>query len=288
MNLFTPKINKKGQSFKHGQKVLDLHTIFDTLQALEQITDPGNLKPLELIYHVNINSHRLQPSRARRAPWGLRTPNPAPVRGSAGFYGLRCHYWSVNMQTTMKYETGAESRGANNLVLSVMNDGAVYKDRMHVITAMLQGSTHGSHTIITIVHNEARNQRLNGSKFPARDISEAVRLIAEQSIEHWKEIIVSDWNGEPITIEGRKWWDKVNGNTYFSCRVSIPSNCGVRWFSVPSQYGYGDHWKHEAVDVLRRVGFDIIEYRHMGNPTKLIFDDRGYGLKRHMFEGKYL
>lgn len=187
----------------------------------------------------------------------------------------------------MTYETGATTHGANNLVLSVMNDGAVYKDRMHVITAMLQGSTHGNHTIGTIVQNEARKQRLTGCKFPAKDISEAVKLITVQSIDHWKESIVSDWNGEPITIEGRKWWDKINGNTYFSCRVSIPTASGMRWFSVPFQYGYGDHWKHESVDVLRRVGFALPENSLM-RELPINFDDGGYGLKRHMFEGKYL
>ena len=43
-NLNHLKINKKGQSFKRGQKHLEQHTIFDTLQALGQITEPVNFQ----------------------------------------------------------------------------------------------------------------------------------------------------------------------------------------------------------------------------------------------------
>lgn len=46
-----------------------------------------------------------------------------------------------------------------------------------------------------------------------------------------------------LFIEGREWFDKVNGNSYFSARVWVDGEIvGV----LPFQYGYGDHYKSVA------------------------------------------
>jgi hypothetical protein len=50
-----------------------------------------------------------------------------------------------------------------------------------------------------------------------------------------------------IDIQAREWFDKVNGNSYFSATVTI--NYGmpsVRSYNMPFQYGYGDHYVDQA------------------------------------------
>lgn len=53
-----------------------------------------------------------------------------------------------------------------------------------------------------------------------------------------------------ITILGRKWRDKVNGNTYHSARVFIDGNLVC---CVPFQYGYGNQFEWNAIDALERT-----------------------------------
>jgi hypothetical protein len=53
-----------------------------------------------------------------------------------------------------------------------------------------------------------------------------------------------------IDITAKEWFDKVNGNSYFSAQVTL--NYGlpnVKTIYLPFQYGYGDH----AVDMSMRA-----------------------------------
>lgn len=43
-----------------------------------------------------------------------------------------------------------------------------------------------------------------------------------------------------IHIEGRRWRDKVNGNTYHSARVFVDGELAA---VAPFQYGYGDQYQ---------------------------------------------
>ena len=48
-------------------------------------------------------------------------------------------------------------------------------------------------------------------------------------------------------IKGRKWWDKVNGNTYNSAQIYILKNgecCAV--LHCPFEYGYGSDYAYRA------------------------------------------
>lgn len=184
------------------------------------------------------------------------------------------------------FETGASSAQSNNLVLSVMNDGAVYADRLHCGYAMLQGASHRL-TFTDLARNEAIKQRAQGCKFNAAAISEAAKLIKDQTLTHCLETIREEWTGEDIQCEGRKWWDKVNGNTYFSARIVVPTSSGARWVSVPFQYGYGDQWQWECVYQLRRMGFDIPENKPFSE-LPIVFSGGEYTLKRNMFSGVYI
>lgn len=183
----------------------------------------------------------------------------------------------------MTFETGASTHGANNLVLSVMNDGSVYADRKHIVFSAMQSANHRGMTMRDIVDAEAKRQRKVGCKFTAKDISEAARIIFEKTLDRCIEIIRDTWTGENIQARGLKWWDKVNGNTYFSARMQIP--CDVeRIVDIPYQYGYGDQWQWEVIATLRKMGFTMPEHVPFYQ-LPITFDGAVYTKKRDMFEG---
>lgn len=64
-----------------------------------------------------------------------------------------------------------------------------------------------------------------------------------------------------ITLIGRKWFDKVNGNTYHSARAFID---GELVAVAPFQYGYGDQWLWSIADELEKNGF-MPERKHYNN-----------------------
>jgi hypothetical protein len=53
-------------------------------------------------------------------------------------------------------------------------------------------------------------------------------------------------------IECREWFDKVNGNSYFSARIWIN---GGQVAIIPFSYGYGDFYIYEAQRKLIELGF---------------------------------
>lgn len=53
--------------------------------------------------------------------------------------------------------------------------------------------------------------------------------------------------GAIINIAGRRWFDRVNGNTYHSVYVHIIDGKRQYNFSVPFQYGYDDQYKYTAM-----------------------------------------
>jgi hypothetical protein len=58
-----------------------------------------------------------------------------------------------------------------------------------------------------------------------------------------------------IDVIAKEWFDKVNGNSYFSAVVTL--NYGTEdatQIFLPFQYGYGDHYKQMAFEKLQHVG----------------------------------
>src|SRR5574343_247350 len=109
------------------------------------------------------------------------------------------------------FETGATNAASNNLVLSVLNDGQVYDDRLHCGFAMLQGSNHRL-TFKDIVTNEATKQRQQGCKFKPQEITEAVKIIQKETIGDCLEVIRdAHCKGKDIIVNCRRWFDKANG-----------------------------------------------------------------------------
>jgi len=55
-----------------------------------------------------------------------------------------------------------------------------------------------------------------------------------------------------LFIEGREWFDKVNGNSYFSARLWVD---GGEVAILTFQYGYGDQYLYEAQKKLLELGY---------------------------------
>jgi hypothetical protein len=54
-----------------------------------------------------------------------------------------------------------------------------------------------------------------------------------------------------IDVSCREWFDKINGNSYFSARISV--NYGMKnqkLIKIPFQYGYGEQYLTETVKAL--------------------------------------
>ena len=55
-----------------------------------------------------------------------------------------------------------------------------------------------------------------------------------------------------LDINAREWFDKINGNSYFSAEIVI--NYGTdseRKYFLPFQYGYGDAYLYQAFEFLQ-------------------------------------
>jgi hypothetical protein len=55
-----------------------------------------------------------------------------------------------------------------------------------------------------------------------------------------------------ITVIAKKWFDKVNGNTYHSCTVLVN---GEEIGHNPFEYGYGEQYRTTALKILQAAGY---------------------------------
>ncbi len=53
-----------------------------------------------------------------------------------------------------------------------------------------------------------------------------------------------------ITILAREWFDKINGNSYFSGEIYFDNKEVAK---MPFQYGYGDHYIQMAQNTLEKL-----------------------------------
>jgi hypothetical protein len=85
-------------------------------------------------------------------------------------------------------------------------------------------------------------------------------LVCGYRTENAEKIAEMNANGCPnctkeirsLFIECREWFDKVNGNSYFSARIWIN---GGQVAILPFQYGYGDQFIYEAQRKLIELGY---------------------------------
>lgn len=64
-----------------------------------------------------------------------------------------------------------------------------------------------------------------------------------------------------LFVEGREWFDKVNGNSYFSARLWVD---GGQVAILTFQYGYGDQYLYEAQKKLLELGYLPQENKNQG------------------------
>jgi hypothetical protein len=73
---------------------------------------------------------------------------------------------------------------------------------------------------------------------------------------------------QSITVIGRRWFDKVNGNTYHSAITLVNGKPGP---SVGFQYGYGSQWEYNAAMELDRAGIIQLESYGEGRPKESLW-----------------
>ena len=73
-----------------------------------------------------------------------------------------------------------------------------------------------------------------------------------------------------IDINAKEWFDKVNGNSYFSAVITL--NYGTKTakeICLPFQYGYGEHYIDIAGQELNKQGFIHLVRHNNGAYTPL-------------------
>jgi hypothetical protein len=86
-----------------------------------------------------------------------------------------------------------------------------------------------------------------------------------------------------LFIEGRLWFDKINGNTYFSNRVWVNGKIA---FVMPFQYGYELQFLHTALNELKERGYtNTTTLWELRDEQKIdVYYSSTYGKKSEMFK----
>lgn len=190
------------------------------------------------------------------------------------------------MTTANHYESGATTLAANNLVLTVENDGDTYEDRLHAGFAMLQGTTHRGMNFRDFAEDEARRQRAQGSRIKPAEISEAGRILQRDQLANCIERMRDGRaEGEKIAVFVRRWFDRVNGNSYWSARIVVPQAEGAdRWFAIPLSYGHGSQIEFDVAEELAEL--DLIPAADRDTrAAHLEFHDEGERKRRDLYDG---
>jgi hypothetical protein len=89
-----------------------------------------------------------------------------------------------------------------------------------------------------------------------------------------------------LDITAKQWFDKVNGNSYFSARVTVNyAQDDEKTIYVPFQYGYGDHYRTVAFEALQKNG--IIPPLQLMRSDWRYYQDNGI-IARHSKQEKCL
>ena len=85
-----------------------------------------------------------------------------------------------------------------------------------------------------------------------------------------------------ITIIGRRWFDKVNGNTYFSSKIYVNNELV---HTIGMTYGYGDQYEQNSLLWLKENGYikpNLMRFE-IREKYKLV-SEVSDGLKRDLFK----
>jgi len=74
---------------------------------------------------------------------------------------------------------------------------------------------------------------------------------------------------QTLDIEAKEWFDKINGNSYFSALATINYQLQDQvYFLIPFQYGYGSQFEQAVISELNKLGLSscqsIRELRESG------------------------
>lgn len=81
--------------------------------------------------------------------------------------------------------------------------------------------------------------------------------------KYWRK----DNSIKSITVYGKTWFDKVNGNTYCASQVTVNKGFKNEFsFKMPFTYGYGDYYVQMSIEALITSGLinkeKYWEFRH--------------------------
>ena len=167
------------------------------------------------------------------------------------------------------------------LSLSVLNDAACYDAMRHAAAKLLQGyydRDNFRREIRSICNEKARAERSAlGIKIKPAEITAQSREVADNALAHARDMLAFNYDGGRCLASIRRWWDKANGNSYFSVTVRIPqTNGGFTLFKIPFDYGYGSHPEWETVRALIDLGLFPRAEQHSPGNYPVDFDDQGY------------
>lgn len=91
-----------------------------------------------------------------------------------------------------------------------------------------------------------------------------------------------------IDVHCKEWFDKVNGNSYFSGEVVV--NAGKKTetiIKIPFQYGYGEQYRHEAFKLIQKElkcmkSFNTGTYAYRKYNIKATYNKKDNCLKREL------
>lgn len=176
-----------------------------------------------------------------------------------------------------------------NLHLSVINDSASYEARKHAAFKHIEGASSLQEyraairaICTTMAHQEKQKF---GTTTTSTDMRRCVDYVCAYMLDHAWEFF-NLMPGSKIRAAIRRWFDRANGNSYFSAMVFVHCDDGpTRAFVIPYQYGYGSHpeWTVYNECIKRGIIADPGEHYRYPSSEQFDFEDQGYMQKNRMF-----
>ena len=94
-----------------------------------------------------------------------------------------------------------------------------------------------------------------------------------------------------LDINAKEWFDKVNGNSYFSAQIVIDYDLPTyKKYFLPFQYGYGDSFQWQSLKHLQEISLVADNIGHLWQLRDngvIIRTSKRNALKRELKEENY-
>ena len=94
-----------------------------------------------------------------------------------------------------------------------------------------------------------------------------------------------------LDINAREWFDRVNGNSYFSAQIVVDFGLDTeKSFFIPFSYGYGDFYLWEALRILKEakvLNENISALYQLQDAGTIIRYNKQKALKRELKQENY-